>query len=116
MALSFHGYTAVPLALPSVGGNPPTYDFSEDVQAIRNLVTEISESGSDVILVLHSYAGLPGGEALQGLGKADRQRSGLRGGVIRIVFIMSCKHSQERFSCNRCWPEELAGSFRRKEF
>ncbi|KAF8865736.1 alpha/beta-hydrolase [Acephala macrosclerotiorum] len=89
VALSFHGYTAVPLALPSVGGNPPTYDFSEDVQAIRNLVTEISDSGSDVILVLHSYAGLPGGEALQGLGKSDRQRNGLRGGVIRIVFIMS---------------------------
>lgn len=91
VALSFYGYTVVPLPLPSVGGNPPTYDFSEDVQAIRNIVIEISDSGSDVILVLHSYAGLPGGEALQGLSKAERQRQGLRGGVVRIVFIMSCK-------------------------
>lgn len=96
VALSFHGYTAVPLSLPSVGGKPPTYDFSEDVQAIRNLVIEISDSGSDVILVLHSYAGLPGGEALQGLSKSDRQQRGLRGGVIRIVFIMSCKSSRAK--------------------
>lgn len=90
-ALAFHGYTTVPLALPSVGGNPPTYDFNEDVQAIRNLVTEISDSGSDVIVVLHSYSGLPGGEALRGLSKVERQQRGLKGGVVRLVFIMSCK-------------------------
>lgn len=94
-SLGYHGYTAVPLPLPSVGGNPPTYDFSEDVQAIRNLVTEISDSGADVIVVLHAYAGIPGGEALRGLGKADRQQRGLRGGVVRLVFIMSCKFTEK---------------------
>lgn len=94
-SLAFHGYTTVPLSLPSVGGNPPTYDFSEDVQAIRNLCTEIADSGSDVILVLHGYAGLPGGEALRGLGKGERQQRGLRGGVIRLVFMMSCKFTRE---------------------
>ncbi|KAH7321711.1 Alpha/beta hydrolase fold-1 [Rhexocercosporidium sp. MPI-PUGE-AT-0058] len=87
--LSFHGYTTVPLALPSVGGNPPTYDFREDVQAIRNLVTQIVDSGADVILVLHGYGGLPGAEALQGLGRDERSQRGLRGGVVRLVFIMS---------------------------
>jgi Alpha/beta hydrolase family len=90
-ALAYHGYTAYPLALPSVGGNPPTYDFTEDVRAIRNICAELSDSGQDVILVLHAYAGLPGGEALWGLGKTERAQRGLRGGVIRLVFIMSCK-------------------------
>ena len=89
--LSFHGYTVVPLALPSVGGSPPTYDFREDVLAIRNTVTQIVDSGTDVILVLHGYGGLPGAEALQGLGKDERTRRGQRGGVVRLVFIMSCK-------------------------
>jgi len=88
-ALALYGYTAVPLALPSVGGNPPTYDFSEDVVAIRNLVTQIVESGADVIVVMHSYGGLPGAEALHGLGKREREQRGLRGGVVRLVFIMS---------------------------
>jgi len=90
-ALSFYGYTAIPLALPSVGGNPPTYDFTEDVRAIRNLVTDLADSGAEVILVMHAYGGLPGGEALYGLGKGEREQRGLRGGVIRLVFIMSCE-------------------------
>jgi pimeloyl-ACP methyl ester carboxylesterase len=89
VALSSHGYTAVPVALPSVGGNPPTYDFTEDVITIRYLVTHLVESGRDVIVVMHSYGGLPGGEALRGLGKMEREQRGVRGGVIRLVFIMS---------------------------
>ncbi|TVY22022.1 hypothetical protein LARI1_G000089, partial [Lachnellula arida] len=88
-ALLCYGYTVVPLGLPSVGGNPPTYDFTEDVAVIRNMATHLVESGNDVIVVMHSYGGLPGGEALQGLGKREREQRGLRGGVIRLVFIMS---------------------------
>jgi hypothetical protein len=94
-ALSFHGYTAYPLALPSVGGNPPTYDFTEDVRAIRNICSDLADAGEDVILVMHAYGGLPGGEALYGLGKGEREQRGLRGGVIRLVFIMSCKSRRQ---------------------
>lgn len=52
-SLSLHGYAAVPLHLPSIGGNPPTYDFTEDVVAIRTLVGQISDAGNDVIVVVH---------------------------------------------------------------
>ncbi|KAH6684287.1 Alpha/beta hydrolase fold-1 [Halenospora varia] len=78
-ALSLHGYTAIPINLPSIGGNPPTYDFTEDVLAIRNLVTQIADSGADVIVVMHSWGGLAGCEALRGLGKEERAR----------IFIMA---------------------------
>jgi hypothetical protein len=91
IALSIHGYVAVPLGLPSVGGNPATFNFTQDVVAIRNLVIQISNSGADVIVVLHGYAGLPGSEALLGLSKREREYAGLRGGVVRLVFIMSCE-------------------------
>ena len=90
-ALWHHGYTAYPLDLPSVGGNPPTYDFTEDVRAIRDLCSQLADAGEDVILVMHAYGGLPGGEALWGLSKGEREQRGLPGGVIRLVFIMSCK-------------------------
>jgi len=96
-ALSFHGYTAYPLALPSVGGNPPTYDFTEDVRAIRNICSDLADAGEDVILVMHAYGGLPGGEALYGLGKGEREQRGLMGGVIRLVFIMSCKSRRKLY-------------------
>lgn len=91
--LAYYGYEVTPIALPSVGGNPATYDFTEDVRAIRHYVTYYADLGRDVILVMHGYSGLPGAEALYGLGKAERERSGLRGGVIRLVFIMSVSAS-----------------------
>jgi hypothetical protein len=79
----------VAIALPSNGNRPPIYDFTEDVRAIRDNVTLLLDSGQDVIVVMHSYAGIPGGEALWGLGKREREQRGLRTGVIRLVFIMS---------------------------
>ena len=88
-ALASYGYTVLPLTLPSIGSSPPTYDFTEDVTTIRNAVSHFVERGDEVILVLHDYAGIPGGESLQGLGRPERKASGLRGGVIRLIFIMA---------------------------
>lgn len=87
--LALHGYTVLPIALPSNGARPAIYDFTEDVRAIREQVAMLVNTGEDVIVVLHGYAGVPGSEALWGLGKAERAQRGFRGGVLRIVFIMS---------------------------
>lgn len=89
LALLHHGYPTIPLTLPSVGGSPPIYDFSEDVAAVRQLVTQLVDQGKEVIVVMLGYGAIPGGEALQGLGKVEREQRGLIGGVIRLVFIMS---------------------------
>lgn len=75
------------VSLPSVGANPPTGDFSEDVAAIRNIVTQLVEQERDVVVVMHSCSGLPGGEALKGLGK--KERLGLKDKVCRLIFIMA---------------------------
>ena len=45
------------------------------------------DQGREVVVVMHSYSGLPGGEALKGFGKKERQ--GLEGGVILLVFVMA---------------------------
>ena len=87
--LTPHGYCIVRVALPSVGGDPPTYDFTEDVKVTKDAVTALVEQGSDVVIVSHSYSGLVVGEALKGLGKSEREAQGLKGGVIRLVFIMA---------------------------
>jgi pimeloyl-ACP methyl ester carboxylesterase len=88
-ALAYYGYELTAIALPSVGCNPATYDFTEDVRAIRHVVSYYVDSGRDVVLVMHGYGGIPGSEALLGLGKTEREQRRLRGGVIRLVFIMS---------------------------
>ena len=86
--LAQDGYLCVCPSLPSVGGSPPTSDFTEDVTTIRSTVAELVKE-HDVIVVMHSYSGIPGGQALEGLDKKTTMERGLKGGVVRLVYIMS---------------------------
>jgi pimeloyl-ACP methyl ester carboxylesterase len=65
-------------------------DFLGDVQIIRDCLTKlVCEEEKEVILVSHSYTGMPAAEAPVGLGKKEREEKGLKGGVTRLVFIMA---------------------------
>lgn len=86
-SLRNHGYPTVSLALPSAGAIPSHQDFSGDVASIRACLTELVSAGKEVVLVVHSYTGLPGGEAPNGLSKKDQEAKGLKGGVVRYVVI-----------------------------
>ena len=89
-SLSAHKYPTVGLPLPSAGAMPPNMSFDEDVNAIRASLTKLVETEEkEVILVVHSYTGMPGTEAPKGLGKKEREEKGLKGGVVRLVFIMA---------------------------
>lgn len=85
-----HGYPAVGLALPSVGADPAHQDFLGDVKTIRDCLTQlVVHEEKNVILVMHSYSGVPGTEAPFGLGRTEREKMGLKGGVERLVYIMA---------------------------
>lgn len=80
------GHTAVAPALPSTGSTPPTPDWAQDVEVIRRTVSELVVE-HDVVVVAHSFSGLTGGTALQGLDKDACRAQGLRGGVVRMIYI-----------------------------
>ena len=61
-SLSKHGYPTVSLPLHSAGAVPADEDFGNDVATIRECLTGLVEEGKDVVLVVHSYTGLPGGK------------------------------------------------------
>ena len=93
--LNEHGYSTIALALPSNGADPPHQTFDEDVKAIRNTLTRLVDTEKkEVVLVLHSYAGVPGVEATKKLGKEERHAKSLEGGVARLVFISAFKMSE----------------------
>ncbi|KAF4629299.1 hypothetical protein G7Y89_g8851 [Cudoniella acicularis] len=72
--LETHGYECICPALPSTDSVPPKHDFTEDVEMIRSTVEKLAEAGNDVILVTHSYGGVPGGQALEDLDKESRHK------------------------------------------
>jgi pimeloyl-ACP methyl ester carboxylesterase len=90
--LQTHDFPTIGVPLPSVGAANPALkpSFDADVKAIRDCLSGLVEKeGKEVILVTHSYSGMPGTEAPVGLGKKEREKKGLRGGVVRLVYIMA---------------------------
>ncbi|KZO96988.1 alpha/beta-hydrolase [Calocera viscosa TUFC12733] len=77
------GYQCLTVELPSVGGCVSS--LAEDTDEICTLLAKLVCAGKDVVLVMHSYGGLPGAAAVRGLGK----REGRQGGVTHLVFLGS---------------------------
>lgn len=85
--LSTVGYTCIPLSIPSAGAHPGHPNFSQDVTFVQDTLTTLVEAGKDVVVVMHSGGSIPGSQALLHLSKAERQKDGKNGGVIRLVYI-----------------------------
>lgn len=77
------------ISTSSVGASPGFKNFDEDVAAVCKVVSGLIEDGIDVIMVMHSYGGIPGSAALKDLGAEHKKREGKSGGVIRLVYLAS---------------------------
>lgn len=81
------GYLTTAIHLPSTGVSPGLTSLDPDVKAVRDVVCGLVELGREVVIVAHSYGGVPTTEALAGLSLAQRKSSGLSGGVSHLIFI-----------------------------
>lgn len=68
------------------GAPPSMYD---DAAQIAEVVEKLADEGKDVVIVGHSYGGVPTTQSVKGLSKADRQKEGKKGGVVRLAY-MTC--------------------------
>lgn len=70
------------------GPDPPLECFDQDVANIKAAITTELRSGRDVLLVAHSYGGIPGCEALAGLPPSSTSKEGKPvGRILGIVFV-----------------------------
>ncbi|KAJ5746003.1 hypothetical protein N7520_011185 [Penicillium odoratum] len=86
-ALADVGYEAVGVTLPSVDSSPPLPSWDQDAAETRRVIMEYLDAGKDVIPIGHSFGGVAMSEAVKGLGKEDREKTGLKGSVIRLVYM-----------------------------
>ncbi|KAF2234936.1 alpha/beta-hydrolase [Viridothelium virens] len=86
--LSALSYPTATVALVSPGSKPAVKSHLEDVAVVRKELEHLIEkNGKDVVLVMHSYGGLAGAGAVEGLEKVRRNAAGEQGGVVAAVFI-----------------------------
>ncbi|WXC46481.1 hypothetical protein QX201_006182 [Fusarium graminearum] len=75
--------------LPSVGrkeGKAPA-TLSDDVDEIASVVEKILDEDKEVILLAHSYGGVPATQSLETLSQTARQSQGKKSGVTKIVYL-----------------------------
>ncbi|OJD22539.1 hypothetical protein ACJ73_06110 [Blastomyces percursus] len=81
------GYPTIAVYLASVGVSPGIPDLKPDAEAVKTVVGGLVELGREVLVVAHSYGGVPSSQALEGLGKKERHAQGRAGGVVGMLFI-----------------------------
>jgi pimeloyl-ACP methyl ester carboxylesterase len=88
--LNAAGYSTVEVAsYPSIGRRDPepAATMMDDAKFINEAVEKLADAGQDVVVVAHSYGGVPTSEALKGLAKDQRGAEGKKGGVVRVLYV-----------------------------
>ncbi|TVY83159.1 hypothetical protein LSUE1_G006944 [Lachnellula suecica] len=87
-ALRKHGFKVLVPHLPSCSGaSPPDAFLSEDIAAVRDIVEPLVQAGECVLMVMHSYGGAVGTDAVLGLTFPERKATGEAGGVVHMFYM-----------------------------
>ena len=86
------GFPTTTVPLPSVNSVTPTAaTCAKDADSVREkLISAIEADGKDILVIAHSYGGIPTGGASRGLSKASRRQEGKSGGVLGLIYM--CAH------------------------
>ncbi|KXH35605.1 hypothetical protein CSAL01_02828 [Colletotrichum salicis] len=104
--LESRGYPVEAVEYPSVGAEPPTKGLTDDANAVRAVLQRLADEGKEIVLVVHSYGGLVGANAVEGLGYKQRAKEGKKGGVITFVYLTAFVVPK-----GKCIREMLGGQF-----
>jgi len=92
-AVRAQGYEMKALHLPSVGlsarqgRDGPAPSMHEDAAFVAKEAEKLVEEGKDVVLIGHSYGGIPITQAAKGLGVEDRRKQGKKGGIVKLAYM-----------------------------
>ncbi|KAI9659544.1 MAG: hypothetical protein M1821_001803 [Bathelium mastoideum] len=92
-----YGFRCFAIDLPSVEQSDIVSSIDVDTETIRFAALHILDGQdgrpnappNDLIVVMHSYGGVPGSNALQGLNKSERAKQGKHNGIIGVAYIAS---------------------------
>jgi hypothetical protein len=59
----------------------------DDAVFWREKITTLADAGEDIVILGHSIGSVVATEAAQGLTKTERQKKGLQGGVVHLIFL-----------------------------
>ncbi|KAI6357365.1 hypothetical protein MCOR25_007668 [Pyricularia grisea] len=87
--LKKHGIESVVVSSPSVGrheGKPPA-SMMDDADEIVRVVGELLNAGKEVVLLAHSYGGIPAAQSMERLSIKQRTAAGKKDGVAKMIYL-----------------------------
>lgn len=83
------GYSFVGHDAPGIAsGDASQMTIDSDSDALRkDVLIPLVSQGKDIVLLMHSYGGLYGSNAVQGLSKLERKSAGQQGGVVGLIYV-----------------------------
>lgn len=89
-SLAKQGVQALAVDLPSIGRRPEgAATMTDDAEAIAQVVEPLLDQGKEVVLLTHSYGGIPGTQSLKAISKKSREAQGKTGGVDTVIYLTS---------------------------
>ncbi|KAJ6021204.1 hypothetical protein N7540_006708 [Penicillium herquei] len=85
--LTDSGYDSEAVTTLSVDSSSPDIGLHADIDLTKHIIRGLVCSGRRVVVICHSYGGLVGASAVEGLGYAQRSKMSLPGGVVMVVWI-----------------------------
>ena len=85
--LEAQGYPVQAVGLLSAGGPTSTTVEEDAIHLRKTVLDDLIAQDKEIVLVLHSFAGIPGGESVKGLTRKDRASQGRAGGIISLVYM-----------------------------
>jgi hypothetical protein len=83
------GYTALVTSITSVGNNNSNIALWDDITSARSDLERVVNLGNKIILVAHSYEGVPSSNAVRGLTVRDRASTSKTGVVLMLLYTTS---------------------------
>lgn len=82
---SYEAICEIPSSYPDDDSKPPT---NPDTKYLReDVLLPLLGEGKDIVLLMHSYGGLYGAAAVEGLSKKERSAMGKSGGIVSLIFV-----------------------------
>ncbi|KAI0401720.1 Alpha/beta hydrolase fold-1 [Xylaria palmicola] len=85
--LSARGFETEASSLATVGAADPRVGVFDDAAGMRSALASLADEGKEVVVVAHSYGGFVASHAVDGLGAKQRASTGLRGGILMILYL-----------------------------
>ena len=85
------GYDALAVELQTVSppSTAPPKTMADDAAHIHGIVEALANDNKQILLVMHSYGGIPGTQAVKDLTAKERQEQGKGGGLTGLVYVSS---------------------------